>query len=461
VRTIAVINQKGGCGKTTVSINLAAVLAQHGRRTLLVDVDPQSHCALGLAVPDNQIEKHTGDLLRHGLDGSVAPDDIVWQVARHLDLAPSGIGLAAIEQELAGAPDRDRRLTQVLSTVQDRYDFCIIDCPPSIGLLTFNALRAADEVIIPVETGYFSMQGAVKQQATIDLLARRVNHHARFKVLATMYDVRTKLAREILGELKRQFGERLLPVVINFNSKLKEAASFGQPITEYDPASRGMQDFERLCQWLLDNPPHAPAAGGEGQGDEALQPASPMSPAMSRAAELVERARALSTRSAALSDRLSRDDDARAEQDAGTADFTPHAPTPVAEESPAAAPSPGEPQPTLAEKLERFYGVRQTTQGVLFVQPDSQGSQLAIAGDFNQWKPEQTPLTHNGKLGIWEACVTVPPGRYHYRLVVDGKWQNDPYNKRTETNPFGELNNVIEVPGAAENRLDQPARSTG
>jgi len=463
VRTIAVINQKGGCGKTTVSINLAAVLAQRGKRTLLVDVDPQSHCALGLAVPDNQIGKHTGDLLRHGLDGSVAPDDIVWQVARHLDLAPSGMSLAAIEQELAGAPDRDRRLTQVLSTVQDRYDFCIIDCPPSIGLLTFNALRAADEVIIPVETGYFSMQGAVKQQATIDLLARRVNHHARFKVLATMYDVRTKLAREILGELKRQFGERLLPVVINFNSKLKEAASFGQPITEYDPASRGMQDFERLCQWLLDNPPHAQPIAGSDDASEPIQPASPMSPAMSRAAELVERARALSTRSAALSDRLSRDSDAQKEQQAGTADFTPQAPT----STPAPAQATGNAaraadtprgERTLAQKLEAFYGVRQTTQGTLFVQPDKQGSQLAIAGDFNQWQPEKTQFKHNDELGIWEVCVDVPPGRYHYRLVIDGKWQNDPYNQQTETNPFGDLNNVVVVPREASS---EPVRSTG
>jgi len=131
----------------------------------------------------------------------------------------------------------------------------VVDCPPSIGLLTFNALRAAGEVLIPVETGYFAMQGSIKQEATIQMLARRVNHRARFKVLATMYDVRTKLAREILAELRKRFGDKLLPVVIHFNSKLKEAASFGQPITEYDPASRGMQDFDQLANWLIANPP--------------------------------------------------------------------------------------------------------------------------------------------------------------------------------------------------------------
>jgi len=149
MRTIAMINQKGGCGKTTCSINLAAVLAARGYRTLLVDMDPQSHCALGLAVPDDQIERSTADLLRHGMDGSIALADITWQISRCLDLAPSSMTLAGIENQLANATDKDRRLAQILSTVADRYDFCIIDCPPSIGLLTFNALRAADEVIIP------------------------------------------------------------------------------------------------------------------------------------------------------------------------------------------------------------------------------------------------------------------------------------------------------------------------
>jgi len=186
VRTIAIINQKGGCGKTTCSINLAAVLAAQGHRTLLVDMDPQSHCALGLAVPAEQIERSTAHLLRHGLDGSISLADITWQISRCLDLAPSTMELAGIENQLAVATDKDRRLVQILSTVADRYDFCIIDCPPSIGLLTFNALRSADEVIIPVETGFFSMQGSIKQEQTIRMLARRVGHNVRFKVLATM-----------------------------------------------------------------------------------------------------------------------------------------------------------------------------------------------------------------------------------------------------------------------------------
>ena len=297
MRTIAIINQKGGCGKTTVSINLAATLASMRRRTLLVDMDPQSHCCLGLAVPESQLDRSIGDVLRHGLDGSIAVTDALWQINRHLDLAPSTMALSALEQELAGAPDKDRRLSQILSTIEDQYEFCVIDCPPAIGLLTFNALRAAREVIIPVETGYFSMQGAVKQEETIQMLARRVHHNVRFKVLATMYDVRMKLSREILGALRKQFRDQLLPVVVHFNSKLKEAASFGQPITEYDAASRGMKDFEKLVGWLLSNPPQTQV------GDLTIQ----TSPAISRAAELVERARALSARTSVLSAKLTAD----------------------------------------------------------------------------------------------------------------------------------------------------------
>lgn len=458
VRTIAIINQKGGCGKTTVAINLAATLAAKQHRTLLVDMDPQAHCALGLAVPDSQVERSVADLLKAGLDGSIAVEDITWQISRHFDLAPSAMSLAAIEQRLTQAPDKDRRLAQVLSTVNDRYDLCIIDCPPSIGLLTFNALRAADEVIIPVETGYFAMQGSVRQEQTIQMLARRVAHRVRFSVLATMYDVRTKLAREILSELKKHFGDQLLPMVINFNSKLKEAASFGQPITEYDPASRGMQDFEQLADWLMTNPPEhveQALAGGE----------QVTNPAMSRAAELAERARSLVARTAALSSRMASDHDFRqealppaAQSGEGQSDddrpvHNARPPSSLVVDQDSETPEPprhGDPRrhQHLAKRLASMYGVRQTSQGLLFIQPDDQGRQLAIAGDFNDWNPQQTPMMRNGQLGLWQAVVNVPPGRYHYKLVVDGQFVHDPYNKAVETNPYGEENNVVDVADA-------------
>lgn len=428
MRTIAIINQKGGCGKTTVSINLAATLASMGRRTLLVDMDPQSHCCLGLAVPEPQVDRSIADLLRHGLNGSMAFTDIIWQITRNLDLAPSTVSLAGIEQELAATPDKDRRLGQVLSMVQDDYDFCIIDCPPSIGLLTFNAMRAANEVVIPVETGYFSMQGAMRQQETIQMLSRRVHHDVRFSVLATMYDVRTKLARQILAELRRHFENQLLPVVIHFNSKLKEAASFGQPITEYDYASRGMKDFENLASWLLANPPQAQSTASD---------TSTANPVMSRAAELVERARALSARTAAL---------AAAVADGGQQNqpiLTPPASASIGVEPQMNPPAP--PPERLKNRLAHLHGVRATGQGVIFVQPASDAKQISIAGDFNNWNPDATPLKYDDRMGVWQACVPMPPGRYCYRIVVDGRWVQDPYNNYVESNPYGELNNVVEI----------------
>lgn len=484
MRTIAIINQKGGCGKTTTSINLAAVMALRGQRTLLLDMDPQSHCALGLAVPDNQIQRSTADLLRHGPGGGLRVQDVTWQISRGLDLVPSSMALAGIEQQLATAPDKDRRLAQVLHTVRDDYDFCIIDCPPSIGLLTFNALRAADEVMIPVETGYFAMQGSVRQEQTIEMMARRVGHDVRFSVLPTMYDVRTRLAREILGELKKHFGERVLPIVINFNSKLKEAASFGQPITEYDSASRGMQDFDALATWLLDNPPAAtgstatvavsptpppdtsptqtPASGRPSAAPLRTAPApaaalpATAAPVMSRAAELAGRARALASRNSELNQKIRHDQDHAAQRPLPpvpapvTVSHAPADHPPARSEAdpvrpPVAAAAPAA-EPTLKEKIAALYGVRMTTRGVLFVQPDgAETGALAIAGDFNNWNPSQTPMTRDEKLGVWRACVAVPAGRYRYRLVRDGQWVQDPFNPTVESNPFGELNNLIEV----------------
>lgn len=422
MRTIATINQKGGCGKTTVSINLAATLAARGHRTLLVDMDPQSHCALGLAVPDAQIERSIRDLLKAGLNGSLGFRDVVWQVSRNLDLAPSTMALAGIEQELSGSADKDRRLAHILGTIENDYDYCVIDCPPSIGLLTFNALRAAQEVLIPVETGYFALQGSVKQEATIEMLAERAGHRVRFSVLATMYDVRTKMAREILSELKRHFGARLLPVVVHFNSKLKESASFGQPITEYDPASRGMQDFEKLAMWLESHPPELARI------ESTATPSDPPVPVKNRAAELVERARALTARTESLSSKLKAD---------------PKVPKAM---SVTGKPVATQPDGAVVERVARAYGVRYTNQGLLFVQPANRTTaSMQIAGDFNNWVPHRTPLRWDGKLGVYQACVSVSPGRYRYRLVIDGQWRQDPYNKYVESNPFGELNNVVEA----------------
>src|SRR3954465_11637514 len=174
MRTIAIINQKGGCGKTTTSINLAACLARLGEKTLLVDMDPQGHCAVGLAVPEEQIERTIFDALIDESLGRVAKvSEIVWQIASDFDLAPSNIKLSAFEQVFAGKSGREDRLSKALEPVRENYEWCIIDCPPSVGLLTFNALRACDEVIVPVESRAFSLHGLAKMMETLEVLKDR------------------------------------------------------------------------------------------------------------------------------------------------------------------------------------------------------------------------------------------------------------------------------------------------
>ena len=283
MRTIAIINQKGGCGKTTTSINLAACMARLGHKTLLVDMDPQGHCGVGLAVPEEQIDKTVFDAMvepSDTRDGKVPKvSDVVWQIATDFDLAPSSLKLAAFEQIFAGRNGREDRLAKALEAVRSNYEWCIIDCPPSVGLITFNALKAADEVVVPVETGYFSLHGLAKMMETLEHLKDRCGKQILIRVLPTLYDTRTKLAREVLSELRAKFRDYLMESTVNFNTKLKEAASFGQPITEYDPGSRGYKDFVNLARELMG---HRPVD---------IEPA--VAEKLSRPAELVQRAKQL------------------------------------------------------------------------------------------------------------------------------------------------------------------------
>lgn len=402
MRCIAVINQKGGCGKTTVVTNLAACLAIQGRRTLLVDMDPQSHCAVGLAVPEDQIERNIYDVLisAHS-DTKTELMSIVWQIAQNFDLAPAGIELAALEPQLVGQDRREDCLKYILSNEGASYDYIVIDCPPSVGLLTFNALRAANEVIIPVETGYFALHGLSRQLETLEVLKQQCQQDITFRILATMYDVRTKLAREVLSELKKQHSSDMFKTVINFNTKLKEACSFGQAITEYDSSSKGMRDFMSLARELT----------------EAQQEFVPQVQV-----ETVEAQLASISKSA---DELL----AEAKELVGS--------KPELQEETFPA--------TIQEKIDSFYGVRMGQGIVEFAAIYPQAKVVQLAGDFNNWEPDKTPMRRISDNGRWSVELPLVEGKYRYRYVVDGRWQQDPYNEEVECNQFGEYNSVVKV----------------
>jgi chromosome partitioning protein len=434
MRVIAIVNQKGGCGKTTTAVNLAAVLARDGGRTLLVDMDPQSHCAAGLGVPDQTLDRTIAEAMLSDFAAPPDMDDFLWEVGRNLKLAPSSVALAALEAPngpLAARHDRDRRLGRVLASWRDGFDWCIIDCPPTIGLLTFNALRAADLVVVPVETGYFSLKGAERQIQTIESVVRRFGRDIPFRLLPTLVNESRALSRDVIASLARRFPDALLPFSLREHEELRDAASYGQAITEFAPGSEAEGDFNALASWLGEFLVEGRALADFGGFDppmiETFQPAQAAAPLETRdgAMRFTDGAAILSpTPVAATSDRSS--------------------------ELAARLRSLGERSRSLP--AGGGFGVRSARDGtVVFMQPLS-ARETSVVGDFNRWNPAATPMRPSADGTRLEAVIELPAGRHAYRIVVDGEETLDEFNLH-RLDRAGTLGaNLVEVPSASDPR---------
>ncbi len=364
---LAIANQKGGCGKTTTTVNLSASLAHIGKRVLVVDFDPQAHATTGLGFDPDKIEQSMYDVLSSLSQSKTNLDSIIKEVNTNLYLAPSSILLSTLEQELTDEIGRETRLWDALSKMESKFDYVLIDCPPNLGFLTINALRSCNEVLIPLEMSFFSFNGVNQLLDIIHLVRERLNHNVDYRILMTMFDSRLQYSYRVQDAIKERFGERVCSTIIHINVKLRESASHGMPALYYDKYCRGAKDYLSLARELVSR----------------IEPPEPL--------------------------------------DKNWA-----------------------PKNRLLSYPSNEIGRDMPVRTVEFVFPDPNAKEVYIAGDFNGWR-----ISEDAKLekrnGVWVKTISLPPGRYRYRFVVDGRWMDDPNNPMKEKNPYGELDSLLNI----------------
>ena len=248
-RIIAIANQKGGVGKTTTAINLAAALAEAGQRVLGIDFDPQGNLSSGIGIEKESIKNSVYDLLINGVDFySVLQETEI----KNLDVLPTNVNLAGAEIELQDEANRDTKLKEKIEAIRANYDFIIVDCPPSLSLLTINALTAADSVLIPIQCEYYALEGLGQMVKTINLIRKKLNKKLTIEgVVFTMYDARTNLSQQVVESVKETLDEYIYNAVIPRNVRLAEAPSYGKPMTEYDTRSSGAESYRMLAAEVI------------------------------------------------------------------------------------------------------------------------------------------------------------------------------------------------------------------
>jgi chromosome partitioning protein len=250
-RIIAIANQKGGVGKSTTAVNMSSYLGELGYKTLLIDFDPQSNSTSGLGIEKDKIKKNIYDVI---ISGEEAKNAIIETGYKNLYMIPATIQLAGAEVELVSAMKREYKLKGALNHVKSDFDFIIIDCPPALGLLTINALTAADEVLIPIQCEYYALEGLGQLVNTINLIKENLNESLKINgVVMTMFDQRTRLSEQVIEEVRAYFPDRVYKTIIPRNVRLSEAPSYGKPISEYDPVCKGAQAYKNLTEEVIKN----------------------------------------------------------------------------------------------------------------------------------------------------------------------------------------------------------------
>lgn len=248
-RIIAIANQKGGVGKSTTAINLSACLAEMGKKILTIDIDPQGNTTSGLGVDKNSVESTLYELLLGEAD---VKNTIIKNVVENLDLIPSNVNLSGAEIELIGIEEKEYILKEITDKIRRKYDYIIMDCPPSLSMLTINALTAATSVLVPIQCEYYALEGLSQLIHTIDLVKERLNKKLVIEgVVFTMYDARTNLSLQVVENVKDNLKQNIYKTIIPRNVRLAEAPSYGQPITIYDPRSTGAESYRLLAEEVI------------------------------------------------------------------------------------------------------------------------------------------------------------------------------------------------------------------
>ncbi len=365
MNVIAIVNQKGGCGKTTFAINLAACLGRKGLRVLLIDMDAQGHCALGLGAKP---EANWSSLYEVFMGDLELSDIIVPAVAEGVDLVPGLPDLAFVEQRLAYRQNPETELFKQLAMLGGRYDYVVLDSHLAFGMLSFNAIRAANQVLIPIELSSFALDGIVRVREVVTQMCERHGGYVEINVAPSRVNTRTRLGNRLLAELQRDLAEELLPVTVRESVRVREAASAGRPIIDYAPKSPVAADFIHLAEILT------------GEIDSTAEQ------------ETLARIRSLRVPDLDLSESI----------DGG-----------------------GERRVVLS--YHHF-----------------DGQNLQIAGDFNDWIPDDRVETRSFN-GTVQKVLKVPPGAYQYRVIIDGEWQEDPVNPVRVPNELGGTNSLLRV----------------